>query len=90
MTTPQDTLSGSKTAKKLSSIVKVPMAVGHGAQAGELVNFTLMARQLREKYRYQDYLDSVGHSSSKAYVLSGGIKGWLAQYKGQDDLVDYD
>jgi len=39
---------------------------------------------------YQDYLDSVGHTISKAYVLSGGIKGWMAKYKDHTDLVDYD
>ncbi|XP_006463605.1 hypothetical protein AGABI2DRAFT_194386 [Agaricus bisporus var. bisporus H97] len=39
---------------------------------------------------YQDYLDSMGCSSSKAYVLAGGIKGWMGKYKGQHDLMDYD
>ncbi|KAF8626489.1 hypothetical protein AX17_006545 [Amanita inopinata Kibby_2008] len=40
---------------------------------------------------YQDYLDTVGQErASKAYVLEGGIRGWLSKYKGQDDLVDYD
>ncbi|KAF9448813.1 S-adenosyl-L-methionine-dependent methyltransferase [Macrolepiota fuliginosa MF-IS2] len=39
---------------------------------------------------YQDYLDSVSHASSKAYVLSGGIKGWMAKYRDQTDLIDYD
>ncbi|KXN82354.1 Arsenite methyltransferase [Leucoagaricus sp. SymC.cos] len=39
---------------------------------------------------YQDYLNSIGYTSSKAYVLAGGIKGWMSKYKGEDDLVDYD
>ena len=42
--------------------------------------------------RYQDYLDSKGEegTSSKAYVLQGGIKGWLAKFDGQEDLIDRD
>ncbi|KAF5356906.1 hypothetical protein D9756_006872 [Leucocoprinus leucothites] len=39
---------------------------------------------------YQDYLNSVGHTSSKAYVMAGGIKGWMSRFKGEEGLVDYD
>ncbi|KAJ3574912.1 hypothetical protein NP233_g1432 [Leucocoprinus birnbaumii] len=39
---------------------------------------------------YQDYLNSIENTSSKAYVMAGGIKGWLSKFKGEEDLVDYD
>ncbi|TFK30243.1 arsenite S-adenosylmethyltransferase [Coprinopsis marcescibilis] len=41
---------------------------------------------------YQDFLDGQGEegSGSKAYVLQGGIKGWLEKFGGQEDLVDKD
>jgi hypothetical protein len=41
-------------------------------------------------HRYQDYIDSQGGHKSKAYVLKGGIKNWLAQYGDDDDLIDRD
>ncbi|EAU88648.2 arsenite S-adenosylmethyltransferase [Coprinopsis cinerea okayama7 len=41
---------------------------------------------------YQDYLNKQGvdGSTSQAYVLQGGIKGWLAKFQDQEDLVDRD
>jgi hypothetical protein len=43
-----------------------------------------------QRNRYQDYLNSIRYPESKVYVMAGGIKGWMAKYKGHDDLVDYD
>lgn len=40
--------------------------------------------------RYQDYLDEVGDHTSKAYVLQGGVKAWLAKFPNEEDLVDRD
>ncbi|KJA24360.1 hypothetical protein HYPSUDRAFT_183884 [Hypholoma sublateritium FD-334 SS-4] len=38
---------------------------------------------------YQDYLDDhPGEHSSRAYVLKGGIKNWLAMFRDEQDLVD--
>lgn len=39
---------------------------------------------------YQDYLNEREETASKAYVLQGGIKAWLEQYRADKDLVDYD
>jgi len=35
-------------------------------------------------------LNERGETASKAYVLQGGIKVWLEQYRADKDLVDYD
>jgi hypothetical protein len=40
--------------------------------------------------RYQDYLDDNDMTSSKAYVLEGGIKAWLHKFGEDADLVDND
>ncbi|GBE78645.1 hypothetical protein SCP_0115340 [Sparassis crispa] len=37
---------------------------------------------------YQDRLNDSGIKTSAAYILKGGIKGWLANYDGQEELVD--
>lgn len=39
---------------------------------------------------YQDHLDSVGYTSSKAYIMAGGIREWMGKFKGEEDLVEYD
>ncbi|KAF8965866.1 NAD(P)-binding protein [Flammula alnicola] len=40
---------------------------------------------------YQDYLDAhKGEHGSASYVLKGGIKNWLATFKGEEDLIDQD
>ncbi|KAF8170085.1 arsenite S-adenosylmethyltransferase [Pholiota molesta] len=40
---------------------------------------------------YQDYLDAhASEHNSQAYVLKGGIKNWLATFKGEEDLIDVD
>ncbi|TFK33855.1 S-adenosyl-L-methionine-dependent methyltransferase [Crucibulum laeve] len=39
---------------------------------------------------YQDYLNQIGNEESTAYVLQGGIKGWLSKFGGQNDLIDRD
>lgn len=41
-------------------------------------------------YRYQDHLDSVGYTSSKAYIMAGGIREWMGKFQGEEDLVEYD
>ncbi|KAH6895006.1 arsenite S-adenosylmethyltransferase [Coprinopsis sp. MPI-PUGE-AT-0042] len=41
---------------------------------------------------YQDYLDDKGEEAAgtKAYVLQGGIKAWLAKFQDKEELVDRD
>ncbi|KAF8909647.1 arsenite S-adenosylmethyltransferase [Gymnopilus junonius] len=40
---------------------------------------------------YQDYLNSIGDDQkSAAFVLKGGIKNWLANFKEEKDLIDFD
>ncbi|PPQ97275.1 hypothetical protein CVT26_006668 [Gymnopilus dilepis] len=40
---------------------------------------------------YQDYLDTMGGGQkSAAFVLKGGIKNWLANFKEEKDLADFD
>ncbi|KAG5641534.1 hypothetical protein DXG03_004809 [Asterophora parasitica] len=39
---------------------------------------------------YQDYLNEAGVTTSKSYVLEGGVKAWLAKYRAEEDLVDSD
>ena len=42
--------------------------------------------------RYHDYLSerADGDHRSKAYVLKGGIKQFLKEFEGNDDLIDHD
>ena len=40
--------------------------------------------------RYQDFLDQDGITTSKAYVLQGGVRAWLAKYGSDKQLVDKD
>jgi ubiquinone/menaquinone biosynthesis C-methylase UbiE/rhodanese-related sulfurtransferase len=39
---------------------------------------------------YQDYLKEKETRTSTAYVLDGGVKGWLAKFEGQEEFVDKD
>jgi hypothetical protein len=41
-------------------------------------------------YRYQDYLDEKGTTTSKAVIMTGGVKAWLKRFEGNNELVDYD
>ncbi|KAL7926914.1 Rhodanese-like domain-containing protein [Trichoderma austrokoningii] len=36
---------------------------------------------------FQEYLDSIGETEMKAFILRGGVKGWQKMYNGQ--LMDY-
>ncbi|KAL4077555.1 Rhodanese-like domain-containing protein [Scleroderma citrinum] len=38
---------------------------------------------------YQDYLNEVGNTHSKAYILSGGIKEWKKRFGSDEELVDW-
>ena len=40
--------------------------------------------------RYQDYLNEIGRSESKAYVLKGGVVAWLQKFGDDVELVDKD
>ncbi|KAJ3125689.1 hypothetical protein HK098_008281 [Nowakowskiella sp. JEL0407] len=37
---------------------------------------------------YQDTLNEMGITSSKGYVLAGGIKGWIEKFKGDESLIE--
>ncbi|KAJ8474160.1 hypothetical protein ONZ45_g16047 [Pleurotus djamor] len=37
---------------------------------------------------YQDYLDAQQNPTSQAFVLEGGIKGWIARFAGEADIVE--
>jgi len=37
---------------------------------------------------YQDYLNNKGNTTSKAFVLRGGMKEWLENFRDAVDLVD--
>lgn len=39
---------------------------------------------------YQDYIDEKENHTSTAYVLDGGVQGWLAKFGGQEEFVDRD
>ncbi|THH18168.1 hypothetical protein EW146_g2770 [Bondarzewia mesenterica] len=39
---------------------------------------------------YQDYLTARGNTKSASYVMRGGIKAWLEEFEGQEELVDRD
>lgn len=54
------------------------------------ISLTYLNKYNHEFSRYQDYLDAHDNNKSTALVLEGGIKQWLADFKGEEDLVDFD
>lgn len=63
------------------------LAVPHGKQIESIQASNNLTNVRR---RYQDHLTAQGNTTSKAYIMTGGIKAWLEKFDNTVDLVEED